>query len=149
MSLICSAIVGFLCVQAPIPGKLDITLEDQGLWVANLIRAPGWTAEWAMSMEHAPPRVDPARMAKACEGDSCVGYWRQCTPGKDGIACRFLIDREGAGISVSVVAKDPAALDQALKAVGVVARWQQPVIAVPLAAMTAESAGAMPVKTGP
>ena len=35
MGLICSAIVGFLCVQAPIPGTTTIKLEDQGIWVAN------------------------------------------------------------------------------------------------------------------
>jgi hypothetical protein len=146
MPLSCTAIIGFLCVQAPIPGTVDVKLEDQGLWVANLVKTPGWTAEWGMSMEHAPPLVDPARMAKACEGGACVGYWRQCVPGKDGIACRFLIDREGAAVSVSVVAKDPAALDQALKALGVVAKWKEPVVAVPLAAMSIESKGEMPVK---
>jgi hypothetical protein len=142
MALICSAIVGFLCIQAPIPGPTNIKLEDQGIWVANTITAPHWTASWGRSMEWPSPRIDPSRFSKACVGEACVSYWRFCTAP---FTCNYIIDDgRGFALTAKIEAKDQQGLDEGMQAVGVVAKWQQPVIAVPFAVMNIEGRGRLP-----
>jgi len=80
--LVCSAIVAFLCVQAPIGGDgLSIKLADQGIYVADAIQAKDWTLSWGQSMERSPPQLDAAKLGSACDGAVCVPYWRKCSEG--------------------------------------------------------------------
>jgi len=141
MGVICTAIIGFLCVQAPIGGVTNIKLEDQGIWVANTVTAKNWTASWGRSMEWAAPSIDVSRFAKACAGEACIAYWRFCTAP---FTCNFIFDDgHGFALTAKIEAKDQKGLDEGMQAVGVVAKWQ-PVTAVPLAAMTVEGKGNKP-----
>jgi hypothetical protein len=142
MSLVCSAIVGFLCIQAPIPGVTTIKLEDQGIWVANAIEAKNWKASWGRSMEWPAPRIDPSRLAKACVGETCVSYWRKCS--SDFACTYFFDDGHGFALTAKIEAKDQKGLDEAMQSVGIVTKWQQPVIAVPLTATNVEGKGDKP-----
>jgi hypothetical protein len=142
MSLLCSAIIGFLCVRQPIGGVTNVKLEDQGIWVANTVTAPNWKASWGRSMEWPAPKIDPSRFVKACVGEACISYWRFCTAP---YTCNYIInDGHGFALTAKIEAKDKKGLDEGMQAVGVVAKWQQPVIAVPLAAMNVEGKGNLP-----
>ena len=141
MSLTCTAIIGFLCVQAPIGGVTTVKLEDQGIWVANTVQAKNWTAKWGRSMEWAPPRIDPSRLSRACTGGVCVSYWRACSASSESRACDYVFDDgHGFALNTRIEARDQAGLTEAMQSVGLVAKWQ-PVTAVPLAAMTVEGKG--------
>lgn len=137
--LICSAIIGFLCVQAPIPGTTTVKLEDQGIWVANTIEAKNWKVSWGRSTEWPAPKIDASRLAKACMGEVCISYWRKCSTN---FACDYAFDDgHGYALTARIEAKDQKGLDEAMQAVGIVGKWQQPVIAVPLATMSVEGKG--------
>ena len=89
--LVCSAIVGFLCLQTPIGGQVDVKLFDQGIYVTDTIEAKDWTLSWSRSMERAPPRLDTAKLAKGCDGETCVLYWRKCSD----VQCSFAVVADG------------------------------------------------------
>lgn len=140
--LICSAIIGFLCVQAPVGDVTEVKLEDRGIWIANTVETKNWKASWGRSMEWRPPRIDPSRLAKACQGDACISYWRACTAPGESLSCSYVFDDgHGFALTAKIEAKDRKGLDEAMQAVGIVAKWQ-PVTAVPLAAMNVEGKGA-------
>ena len=142
MGLACTAIIGFLCVQAPIGGVTTVKLEDQGIWVANTVTAKNWTASWGRSMEWAPPSIDASRFAKACAEKVCVSYWRTC-PGP--FTCNYFFDDgHGFASNTTITASDQKGLDEAMQAVGIGSQWQ-PVMAVPLALMTVEGKGKTPI----
>ena len=149
MALICSAIVGVICVAAPIGGTTDIKINDQGIYVHNSAEAGKWKADWGRSMEYPAPRIDSSRLDKACVKDLCLGYWRRCDDAVHPTHCTFLFEpRPGMAESIVVEGADEAAFKQAMESVGVVVGWQ-PVTAVPLAKMDREGKGlSQPVCAG-
>ncbi len=147
MSLTCTAIIGFLCVQAPIGGTTNIQLEDQGFWVGNTVQAKNWKASWGRSMEQPAARLDMARLDRGCLGKDCVAYWRRCD--QKAVRCTFYFDNgKGYANALTVEAKDQTGLHEALTQLGIVVKWQ-PVTAVPLEALNKEGKGSkQPVCVG-
>jgi hypothetical protein len=96
--LVCSAIVGVLCLQVPIAGGgLNLKLEDQGIYVANAIEAKDWKLSQSQSMEWAPPKLDAAKLQRACDQNSCVRYWRKCNDARHPAKCLYAISFDNAG----------------------------------------------------
>ena len=137
--LLCSALVaGVLCVQPPIGGSLDLALEDQGIWVADTIRAPDWTLSWGMSTEHAPPRLDAAKAQQACDQGVCVRYWYKCDDPANPTKCNYAVDVANTFFTLSVTGAD--GLKHAQAAVSVVADIKAG-IAIPLSKLDHDGPG--------
>ena len=120
--LVCSAIVGILCLQAPIGGGLDLKLEDQGIYINNTIVAKDWALSTGSSMERAPPRLDVAKLAQACDQGTCVHYWRKCDGTGHTVMCNFGVALDDHGSTFfSVASLDADGFKHALEAVRIVA----------------------------
>jgi len=129
MALACSIVAGLLCIQAPIAGVTTLSIDDGGIWVNQTAEfvskfgpAKTWKISTGRSMEWAPPRVDAAKLAKACAGEACQSYWRKCDDSVHPKKCTFVID-EGGGVArtFTVEAPNETLLGEALANAGVLA----------------------------
>jgi len=139
--LLCSAIVGFLCVQVPIGDTLNVKLEDQGIYVADAIQAKDWTLSWSRSMERMPPVLDRQKLAKACDGAICVLYWRKCTDAAHSTTCSYAVGLEGnSNVYFDVTATDAAGMTQATDAFRIVVDFKSGT-SLPLAKLDRDGPG--------
>ena len=139
--LVCSAIVGFLCVQVPVGNAANIKLEDRGIYVADTIQAKDWTLSWGRSMEWAPPRLDMSRLERVCDGSACVVYWRKCNDAAHPTTCSYAV---GLGPDSSVffdlTATGADGMKHAMDAIRIVVDLKSGA-AVPLSKLDRDGAG--------
>jgi hypothetical protein len=121
-AFVCSAIVGFLCLQVPIGSDVNVKLVDQGIYVANTFQAKDWTLSWGRSTEWAPPQLDMAKLSKACDGAACVLYWRKCDDAARPSKCSYgLVLGEKSSVYFDLTATDADGLKHAMDAFRIVA----------------------------
>jgi hypothetical protein len=120
-TLVCSTIVGFLCIQAPLGDTLDVRLEDKGIFVADTIRAKDWTLSWGRSMEWAPPRLDMSKLAEVCKGSTCIRYWRKCDDAARPLQCSFAVGLAGnSSVFFDLAASTADGMKHAMQALQIV-----------------------------
>jgi hypothetical protein len=139
--LVCSAIVGFLCLQVPIGDTADIKLTDQGLYIADTIQVKDWTLSWGRSMEWAPPQLDGSKLAKACDDSTCVVYWRKCNDAAQPTKCSYAVALAGdSSVFFDLTASGADAMKQAMDAIRIVVDLK-PGATVPLSKLDREGPG--------
>jgi hypothetical protein len=138
--LVCSAIVAFLCVQAPMGGDgLNIRLQDQGIYIADTIQTKDWTLSWGQSMERASPQLDGTMLGKACDGATCLPYWRKCSG--DMAKCSYAVALSATySVFFDITATSGDAQKRADDAIRIIADFKAG-MAVPLAKLDHDGPG--------
>ena len=119
--LVCSAIVGFLCVQVAIGDTANIKLEDQGIYVNDSIQSKDWGLSTGRGMERAPPKLDTAKLQKACDGSTCLLYWRKCSDAAPYVNCAYGLELDGnSSVFFDLAAKGADGLKHATDAIRII-----------------------------
>ncbi len=145
MSLVCTIVMGVLCIHAPVGGATTATFDDGGIWIKESVVFAGsfspvksWKISTGRSMEWAPAHIDGGKLSQACVDGVCRTYWRNCDDAVHPKSCSFTID-EGNGVARTFVveAPDETQLGDALANAGVVAGANR--TPIPFAAMNREA----------
>ena len=141
---LCTAIIGFFCLQSSIGDTMTIKHQDAGIFIADTIQTRDWTLAYGRSTEWASPVLDSTKLDKACTADGCKLYWRTCNDAAHPTMCSYALATDGGGsVSFTLTATTEAGLklgkDQIAVELG-----GFPGATIPLSAFDREAAAAQP-----
>ena len=135
----CLAIVGLVCLTQ----ASKIEFGPGGLTRYATARIEGAEAAITIYTDNLND-LDPSAMHRACAGDACVIYHKACETQARRISCRYSLAGMRYHPALTLTAPDRRALARAERLIAILADRDRPQGAVPLTALSEESASPYP-----